>query len=96
MPTVPTTSKRKPWEWVKPKDKGWRSTGDKRYDSREWRSLTKLVRSEEPFCRECQKKGVTTLAKVTDHIQAVRLGGNFWERSNLQPLCESCHNGKKV
>lgn len=97
MPNISKNKKRLPWEW-KPVKKAWVSNEQdiKLYNSQAWRRLAQSVRDEEPFCRECQKKGLTTLARFTDHIQAVRLGGEFWNRANLQPLCESCHNAKKV
>jgi 5-methylcytosine-specific restriction protein A len=36
------------------------------------------------------------LATVVDHIQPVRLGGEFWDRDNWQPMCASCHNAKSA
>ncbi len=44
----------------------------------------------------CAWPGCRALATLVDHIKAhkgdMRL---FWERSNWQPLCTSCHNSKK-
>lgn len=48
----------------------------------------------EPLCRECHKEGRVKAARVADHITPVRQGGQFWDESNLQPLCDSCHNSK--
>lgn len=96
MPTIKKNSVRLPWE---PKKQTGSWVQNKRheniYNSLTWRKLALDVRQDEPFCRECKTKGKTTLAQVTDHIIAVRLGGRFWDRNNLQPLCHSCHNAKK-
>ena len=42
-----------------------------------------------PLCVECGK-----VAEVVDHIKPVRLGGDFWQPFNHQPLCHRCHNSK--
>lgn len=94
MPSINKNKKRLSWEY-KPTVKSW-SHNPELYQSREWVILSKQVRQEEPFCRECLKKGITTLTEVTDHIKAVRLGGSFYDRDNLQGLCRPCNNGKKI
>lgn len=48
-----------------------------------------------PLCRTCENDGRTEVACVVDHI--VPHKGDmvlFWDRSNWQPLCVSCHNAK--
>ena len=35
-----------------------------------------------------------SIAEVVDHIPPVRLGGDFWDERNHQPLCHRCHNSK--
>lgn len=54
-----------------------------------WRRLRAQVLAEEPLCRLCAPK--VTAATVVDHID-----GDSWNnaRSNLQPLCASCHGIK--
>ena len=93
MPTVTKNTTRFKWEWKK---EVWSYNNEKRYQTHQWKRLSDHIKTEEPFCRMCKENGVTKLAKVTDHIVAVRLGGDFWDSKNLQPLCESCHNGKKT
>jgi 5-methylcytosine-specific restriction protein A len=47
------------------------------------------------LCEECQREGRLTVTFAVDHIQPHR--GNydlFWDHSNHQGLCESCHNRK--
>ncbi len=44
-----------------------------------------------PFCRRCGEP-----AKVVDHIKPHRGNSDlFWDKSNWQPLCTSCHSGAK-
>ena len=48
-----------------------------------------------PLCAECMKQGKLTPATVVDHIIPHRGDKKlFWDESNWQPLCESCHNHK--
>lgn len=50
---------------------------------------------EHPLCRMCLSMGQTQPAQCVDHIQPHR--GNkqlFWDESNWQPLCNSCHSAK--
>jgi 5-methylcytosine-specific restriction endonuclease McrA len=67
------------------------------YDSIRWRKIRGQVLSEEPLCRFCHDLyGRDTQANVVDHIVPHR--GNyvlFFDRNNMQSLCESCHNGLK-
>ena len=60
------------------------------YNTTQWRKLRMIILNDEPICRECKHKA----ASVIDHIQPIRLGGEFWAIENLQPLCTGCHNSK--
>lgn len=49
----------------------------------------------EPFCRECAKYGLRVRATRVDHVDPHRGDWDkFIDRTNLQSLCESCHNRK--
>lgn len=64
------------------------------YDAR-WRRARKRFLAENPLCVECLKEGRLTPATRVDHI--VPHKGDlklFWDETNWQPLCESCHNKK--
>ena len=66
------------------------------YGSRQWRNLRASVLSEEPLCRMCDQQGRVTAATIVDHIKEHK--GNrelFFDRENLQPLCATCHSGRK-
>lgn len=47
------------------------------------------------YCRECERQGRVEVATQTDHVIPHRGDvGLFWDRSNWQPLCQSCHSSK--
>jgi 5-methylcytosine-specific restriction protein A len=62
---------------------------EKRYNASTWRKYRKAFLSRNPLCVECGR-----VAEVVDHITPVRLGGDFWDERNHQPLCHRCHNSK--
>lgn len=73
----------------------WRGNANKRgYDSK-WRRYRISFLSSHPFCEECKKKGMITVATVVDHIIPHKGDKKlFWDTKNHQALCESCHNRK--
>ena len=64
------------------------------YQSARWRNTREAVLRDNPLCCRCQAKGLLQPAKVVDHIVPVKLGGERFERANLQSLCVPCHNAK--
>ena len=67
-----------------------------RYNTQQWRKVRALILQGSPLCTACEAVGLITLAHMVDHIKPVRLGGDFWEPDNLQPLCNSCHASKSA
>lgn len=66
------------------------------YKTANWRRLRLSQLAREPLCRFCQSKGIITAADTVDHKTAHR--GNmvlFFDKSNLQSLCKSCHSSQK-
>ncbi len=64
-----------------------RPSARKRGYDRDWQRERAAFLATDPTCRRCGKP-----ATVVDHILPHR--GNqalFWNRSNWQPLCTSCH-----
>jgi len=60
-----------------------------------WHKVSRLYLKEHPLCVICQKEGRVTEAIIVDHITPHK--GNqelFWNDSNWQPLCKSCHDKK--
>lgn len=65
-------------------------TGSTLYACKRWRDASRKFLLENPTCCMCGAK-----ATVTDHIIPHR--GNedlFWDESNWQSLCKSCHDKK--
>ena len=65
------------------------------YKTARWQRLRKRVLLEHPLCAGCERQGRVTKATVVDHI--IPHKGNpelFWDESNLQALCKSCHDRK--
>jgi 5-methylcytosine-specific restriction protein A len=64
---------------------------------RQWGKVRKPYLAEHPFCVECERQGVTTLATDVDHIVPHRgQASRFWDVSNYQALCKSHHSAKTV
>lgn len=61
-----------------------------------WRNARRAYLAEHPLCAICQRQGRATAATVVDHRKPH--GGDlvlFWDRSNWQAVCASCHSGVK-
>ncbi len=65
------------------KNRQQRTTG------RRWMDIRHIVLIEEPICMICSRKASTQV----DHIIPLCKGGTD-ERSNLQGLCDECHDEK--
>ena len=92
MPTIskPKQGGKAPRKYVKG------SYIEPRYNTTHWRNLRASVLQGSPLCAACDAVGLVTLAQMVDHIKPVRLGGEFWDTENLQPLCNSCHASKSA
>jgi len=62
------------------------------YGTTAWQQRRATQLSEEPLCRLCEERGVTTEATVADHHPPHR--GNYLAFFNgpLRSLCKSCHD----
>lgn len=63
---------------------------NKFYHSRAWKSVRLQVLNENPFCVKCGHP-----AQMVDHIKAIKDGGSELDASNLQSMCNICHNKKE-
>jgi 5-methylcytosine-specific restriction protein A len=73
--------------------KAWANGSKRTLTGRALQKERRHLFDKEPLCRECDKAGRTTLAKIRDHIVPLAFGGKD-ERSNTQPLCQECSDKK--
>jgi 5-methylcytosine-specific restriction endonuclease McrA len=66
------------------------------YGTARWKRLREYQLSAEPLCRFCLDSNVVEVATVADHVIPHR-GDEalFFDSSNLQSLCASCHSNTK-
>jgi 5-methylcytosine-specific restriction protein A len=102
MPSKPPTL-RQPWQ--KPREQAEverkkaidarRSNSAERGYGHRWRVTRKGYLQKHPLCVACEKKGRVEPATDLDHIIPHRGDMElFWDRSNWQGLCETCHSTK--
>lgn len=61
-----------------------------------WKALRAVVLRDEPNCRKCAVHGLQVKATKVDHIiPRSRAPELTFERKNLQPLCDNCHESAK-
>lgn len=90
-PLHPPARRHAPSARLRRQEEPWRVL----YQSQRWRRLRRTFLSEQPLCRHCEAQGRLVLAAVVDHIQPHRGDLSlFWDRSNWQGLCVSCHGTK--
>jgi len=72
-----------------------RQSSHQRGYSYQWSQARELFLKAYPICANCERRGRITAATVVDHIIPHR-GDDFlfWDESNWQPLCASCHSRK--
>ncbi len=66
------------------------------YDGR-WNSARIHFLKAHPLCVKCMEQGRLVKASVVDHIIPHRGDAKlFWDESNWQSLCKSCHDHKTM
>lgn len=65
------------------------------YTHRRWRKRRADQLAREPLCCYCQRKGITRLATVADHIEPHRGDEQAFWQGALQSLCQWCHSAEK-
>ena len=67
----------------------------KLYNTAQWQALRKNILYKYPTCQRCQTYGYLTAGVDVDHVQPHRGNSDlFYNLSNLQTLCRSCHSWK--
>ena len=69
-------------------------TDDRRL-GRAWQKLRARWLQDRPLCVHCEAKGRVTKATTLDHIRPRSQGGTE-DETNLQGLCDRCHNIKSL
>lgn len=70
------------------------TTAQRGYGSR-WQKARETFLNRFPLCRECNRSGRIRLARIVDHVIPHRGDQElFWDTSNWQPLCKTCHDRK--
>lgn len=70
-------------------------SGASRGYGKKWQKFRKTYLAVHPLCVECLKEGKYVMATDVDHIVPHRGDMElFWDMSNLQALCHSCHSKK--
>ena len=64
------------------------------YDHPHWKLLRAEILSRHPLCVMCLQSRRVKAAKHVDHINGFKSRSEFFDRSNLQPLCVRCHSKK--
>lgn len=66
------------------------------YDSK-WRKARCRYLKAYPLCKLCESQGKLVKATVVDHMIPHRGDEQlFWDESNWQSLCKSCHDHKTM
>lgn len=95
MPTIERKQFKPNWVKKSPKKKGSWGYDTKFYARKAWRNLRFSFLMEHPLCVRCKEEGNLVTATVVDHIIPRKDRPDLeLEWSNLQALCESCHNSK--
>lgn len=62
------------------------------YHTSRWTKLSRAFRAEHPLCAECQRKGIIKPSTCVDHIIPWPIcKDRFYDRTNLQALCDECN-----
>ena len=73
-----------------------RPSAAKRGYDRQWRKARRAYLARHPLCVRCKATGRTVTASEVDHIVPHRGDRKlFWDLTNWQPLCKSCHSRHK-
>ncbi|WP_298491560.1 HNH endonuclease signature motif containing protein [uncultured Maritimibacter sp.] len=80
---------------VKAKTSAAALAGIELYRDPRWKRAAAAFLREHPLCADCAGLGLVVGAREVDHVKPHR-GDRalFWDRSNWQALCKSCHSRK--
>ena len=65
------------------------------YATERWKRAARRHLAAHPLCVDCAELGAVTAAAEVDHVVPHRGDRRrFWDRSNWQSLCRTCHSRK--
>lgn len=64
------------------------------YNSHRWHEYSRQYRKKHRLCVECLRENKTTISECVDHIIPIEQGGDIWNPSNHQALCNHHHSIK--
>lgn len=64
------------------------------YQTARWRRVRNSYIRRNPLCERCKVIGITSEARIVDHIIPVNSNGARWDERNLMSLCQDHHNAK--
>lgn len=94
----------------KPPEEETRLSSDERGYNSKWRRARQAFLAKHPLCVKCWERNRPVPACVVDHITPHRIGDAiasqdqrriiearrlFWDSTNWQSLCTTCHNSTK-
>jgi 5-methylcytosine-specific restriction enzyme A len=71
-----------------------RQLWDKFYKTSRWQKARAIQLAAYPVCSRCERKGVSELANVVNHITPHK--GDlvkFYNTANFESVCKPCHDG---
>ena len=66
------------------------------YNSKPWRTSSKVYRQEHPLCEVCLNFDQVVIAEVVDHLIPINELGSKLNNENFMAMCHSCHNTKSA
>jgi hypothetical protein len=65
------------------------------YGTQRWRKRARCQLLIEPWCKQCQDRGIAKAATIADHIKPHRGSYDAFWFGALQSLCAHCHDSPK-
>jgi 5-methylcytosine-specific restriction protein A len=72
-----------------------RPDATKRVTGRKLQAMRAALFARDPLCVHCKERGLVVLATQRDHVLSLEEGGAD-DDSNVQGLCEPCHEAKSL
>jgi 5-methylcytosine-specific restriction protein A len=77
-------------------DSADRKTASARGYGRRWQKARLTYLANHPLCCQCERRGLVVASTVVDHVTPHHGDQQlFWDSSNWQALCSTCHDSWK-